>query len=160
MTANMIFSLGSDQESLDLVGGKGRSLTKLVAAGFNVPPGFQITTDAYHQFINENDLQPRILESVKPQIVNGICSFEQASEDIVNLFHAHDISDALTREINTAYQSLGKAPRVAVRSSANAEDLPDLSFAGQQETYLQETPCSRNTPLFKVPEEEILRNPL
>ncbi|RPG48940.1 MAG: hypothetical protein CBB61_008155 [Gammaproteobacteria bacterium TMED1] len=136
MTANMIFSLGSDQESLDLVGGKGRSLTKLVAAGFNVPPGFQITTDAYHQFINENDLQPRILESVKPKIVNGICSFEQASEDIVNLFHAHDISDALTREINTAYQSLGKAPRVAVRSSANAEDLPDLSFAGQQETYL------------------------
>ena len=136
MTQKMIFALDGDQGSLELVGGKGQSLMKLVAAGFRVPEGFQITTDAYRHFITEHDLQSRILELVKPRIVNGICSFEKAAEDIVSLFHAHDIDDVLTKEINTAYRALGKEPRVAVRSSANAEDLPHLSFAGQQETYL------------------------
>ncbi len=136
VTESLIVSLDSQVDSLEIVGGKGRSLAKLTNAGFDVPGGFQVTTQVYRQFVAEQDLQPRILELAKPQIVEGHCSFEQASRDIINLFHEHDLNEEVVQEIIRAYEALDGTPAVAVRSSANAEDLPDLSFAGQQETYL------------------------
>lgn len=66
-------------------------------------------------------------------------SFEQASGDIVSLFHEHALNEEIIQQIVKAYEALEGTPAVAVRSSANAEDLPDLSFAGQQETYLNVT---------------------
>ena len=136
MIDGLIVSLDSQEDSLEIVGGKGRSLAKLTNAGFDVPGGFQVTTQAYRQFVAEHDLQPKILELAKPKIVEGVCSFEQASSDISSLFHEHDLNQEMVREISKAYEALPGTPAVAVRSSANAEDLTDLSFAGQQETYL------------------------
>jgi phosphoenolpyruvate synthase/pyruvate phosphate dikinase len=139
MSESLIISLDSQVDSLEIVGGKGRSLAKLTNAGFDVPGGFQITTQAYRQFVAEHNLQSQILELAKPRIVEGTSSFEQASRDIVSLFHEHALNEEITQQIVKAYEALEGTPAVAVRSSANAEDLPDLSFAGQQETYLNVT---------------------
>ena len=136
MAEDLIVSLDSQVDSLEIVGGKGRSLAKLTNAGFDVPGGFQVTTRAYRQFVAEHDLQSRIIELAKPRIVEGTSSFEQASSDINSLFQEYDLQEEIAQEIAKAYEDLEGTPAVAVRSSANAEDLPDLSFAGQQETYL------------------------
>ena len=122
-------------DGLEVVGGKGRSLARLARAGFNVPGGFVITAAAYRSFVTTNGLQETIVSLAKPAVADGRVSFEQASQSIRALFAEHDLSAEITREIGQAYGSLDDAP-VAVRSSANAEDLPGLSFAGQQETYL------------------------
>ena len=73
---------------------------------------------------------------MRPTIVNGTVSFEEASLGIGALFAERSLSAEMLAEITAAYDALADRPAVAVRSSANAEDLPDLSFAGQQETYL------------------------
>ena len=125
---------GSD-DSLEVVGGKGRSLARMAKAGFNVPGGFVITAAAYRAFVAANNLQEKIVSLAKPAVVDGRLSFEQASHAIQALFAEHDPSAEITAQISQAYGPLDDAP-VAVRSSANAEDLPGLSFAGQQETYL------------------------
>ena len=122
-------------DGLEVVGGKGRSLARMAKAGFNVPGGFVITAAAYRSFVETNNLQETIVSLAKPVVADGRVSFEQASDAIQALFAEHDLSAEITREISQAYGSLDDTP-VAVRSSANAEDLPGLSFAGQQETYL------------------------
>ena len=122
---------------LDTVGGKGLSLARLTAAGFAVPAGFTVTTAAYRQFVADNDLQQTIVDLAKPQLVGTAVSFDSASQRIQALFAETDLGDALQAQIAAAHAALGdRAAAVAVRSSANAEDLPDLSFAGQQDTYL------------------------
>ena len=128
-------ALNTRNDALETVGGKGRSLAKLANAGFNVPGGFQVTTAAYRSFVADNHLQETIVSLAKPVVAEGRVSFEQASRDIQALFTNHELSTAISEEIKTTYASLNDSP-VAVRSSANAEDLPGLSFAGQQETYL------------------------
>ena len=125
---------GTD-DSLEVVGGKGKSLARMAKAGFNVPSGFVIAAAAYRAFVAANNFQEEIVSLAKPAVVDGRVSFEQASHDIQALFAEHDPSAEITAEISQAYGPLDDAP-VAVRSSANAEDLPGLSFAGQQETYL------------------------
>ena len=125
---------------LELLGGKGRSLTNLVNHGFSVPSGFHVTTRSYKRFISVNDLQGRILDAAQPELANQRASFEKASSSIRELIESATIHDDLVADIQSSYESLGAASKgdlaVAVRSSANAEDLADLSFAGQQETYL------------------------
>ena len=130
-------SVGEGDDSLELVGGKGRSLARMASAGFAVPDGFLVTTAAYRQFVVENDLEQRIVELAKPELVDDRVTFQKASERIRRLFNEGTLSAELVAEITKAYNALdGEEPAVAVRSSANAEDLPDLSFAGQQETFL------------------------
>lgn len=125
---------GTD-DGLEVVGGKGRSLAKLAKAGLNVPGGFVVTAAAYRSFVATNQLQEEIVSLARPAVEDGRVSFEQASNAIQALFAEHDPSAEIAAEVTQAYGSLDDAP-VAVRSSANAEDLPGLSFAGQQETYL------------------------
>ncbi|MCY3811036.1 MAG: PEP-utilizing enzyme [Gammaproteobacteria bacterium] len=125
---------GSD-DGLEIVGGKGRSLARMSEAGFNVPGGFVVAAAAYRSFVTTNQLQQKIVSLAKPAIVDGRVSFERASGAIGALFAERDLSAEISAEIRQAYGSLDDSP-VAVRSSANAEDLPGLSFAGQQETYL------------------------
>ena len=125
----------TDDDGLEVVGGKGRSLARMAEAGFNVPGGFVITAAAYRSFVTTNGLQQKIVSLARPAVADGRVSFEQASHAIQALFAERDLSAEITREIGQAYGSLDDTP-VAVRSSANAEDLPGLSFAGQQETYL------------------------
>ena len=122
-------------DGLETVGGKGRSLARMANAGFNVPGGFVVTAAAYRAFVATNDIQGRIESLAKPAVEAGRVSFEAASDAIRALFAEHDPAAEVTAEIRQAYGALDDVP-VAVRSSANAEDLPDLSFAGQQETYL------------------------
>lgn len=127
----------TSNDDLELLGGKGRSLTTLVNRRFQVPAGFHVTTKAYRDFVSQNDLRTQILTCARPTLKNGQTSFEQASSDIQALFEDVAVSTELASAISAAYAGFEQEePAVAVRSSANAEDLPDLSFAGQQETYL------------------------
>lgn len=128
--------INTNADDLEMVGGKGRSLAQMIRAGFDVPDGFLLTTGAYRDFVVEHGLQEQILTLAKPEVVDGRASFEKASSAIQALFSQHELSDSLVKDLRQAYESLPGRPAVAVRSSANAEDLPGFSFAGQQETYL------------------------
>jgi pyruvate,water dikinase len=137
MTHEYVLALADSKATLANVGGKGASLARLSAAGLPVPDGFHLTTAAYQGFVAANDLQPRILAALERVDTSQPTTFETASRTIRDLFAnapmPHDIADAIA----AAYLKLAATcPAVAVRSSATAEDLPDLSFAGQQETYL------------------------
>jgi pyruvate,water dikinase len=123
--------------NLETVGGKGMSLAKLANAGLPVPGGFHVTTDAYRRFVDENQLQARIEGALAHVDVDDPQTLEQASQAITALFAGVSIPAEVANAIVQAYASLpGRDPAVAVRSSATAEDLPEASFAGQQETYL------------------------
>ena len=125
------------QNDLDLVGGKGRSLARMSCADFDVPGGFLVTTDAYKKFIADSDLKSKIIELAKPELRDGYPNFELSSKEINKIIQNAKIDANITDQIKVAYQQLDQANlSVAVRSSANAEDLPDFSFAGQQETFL------------------------
>jgi phosphohistidine swiveling domain-containing protein len=137
MTDKNILPIDTKDATLEVAGGKGRSLAEMVNAGLDVPGGFYVTTAAYRQYVVENDLQSKIIELAKPEIGEWTLSFDKASEAIQTLFAEKNMSDVLAKEITEAYTGVeGDNPPVAVRSSANAEDLPDMSFAGQQDTYL------------------------
>jgi phosphohistidine swiveling domain-containing protein len=129
--------LASDDATLAQVGGKGASLAGLAAAGFPVPPGFLITTDAYRRFVADNTLQPVIADALARIDPTDPVTIERAGASSRAAFEQAPIPDAIVAAIRNAWQSLGSPPpAVAIRSSATAEDLPGLSFAGQQETYL------------------------
>ncbi len=129
--------LSDPQADLETVGGKGASLSRLVAAGLPVPDGFHITTQAYRQFVGANNLQAGILAALGKVDASRPTTLESASQAIHRLFAGASIPSELASAIVEAYGSLpGANPPVAVRSSATAEDLPGASFAGQQETYL------------------------
>jgi len=109
----------------------------MTTAGFPVPGGFFLTAAAYKRFVEENRLQDEIIDLARPEIIERSVSFESASARIQALFRKTGLSDETAATIRQAYGALGDGePAVVVRSSANAEDLPDLSFAGQQDTYL------------------------
>ncbi len=137
MKPKYILSLSDPRATLSLAGGKGASLARLVNAGLPVPDGFHVTTAAYRQFVDENDLQPRILAALEEADASQPATLETASRTICDLFSQEGIPPDIAGAIAQAYASLsGQNPIVAVRSSATAEDLPGLSFAGQQETFL------------------------
>lgn len=137
-----LLSLSDTRAALASVGGKGLSLAKLAQAGFPIPKGFHITTNAYRAFIEANGLQPRILALLKDADPALPSALETASASISRLFAESKIPPDITSAIITAYidlnpqSSIENLKSVAVRSSATAEDLPQASFAGQQETYL------------------------
>ena len=135
MAATYIRPLAHEGLGLSEIGGKGQSLARLASAGLPVPNGFHITTAAYDDFVAENYLE----DPIKAQLaaVNDPASQppDQAASGIAALITSHEIPPAVAADIVGAYQRLGSPP-VAVRSSATAEDLPEASFAGQQETLL------------------------
>ena len=122
-----------------LVGGKGANLGEMVQAGFPVPPGFIVTSAAYFKVIELNNLKPKIKSALHSLDIHDIRSLNHASQQIKSLISRAKIPDQLALDIIKRYLKLGSGYNqtlVAVRSSATAEDLPDASFAGQQETYL------------------------
>ena len=129
--SNTILPFDTKDAALEVVGGKGRSLSEMTNAGLPVPGGFHITTAAYRKFVADNNLQQRILEEAGKSGQESV-----AAENIAKLFAETEMSEQQKQDIQAAYATLGSSPAVAVRSSANAEDLPDMSFAGQQDTYL------------------------
>ncbi len=124
----------NEHVTLAEAGGKGLNLCILVEAGFNVPPGYIIGTSAYKEYVEANTLQLVIDENITA-ITDTVESLQTASANIRQAFTEAKIPDGIKTEITEAYhqRSLGK---VAVRSSATAEDLPETSFAGQQDTFL------------------------
>ena len=137
MKAIFILPLDYPSATLDLVGGKGASLSRLANAGFPVPGGFHVTTTAYRHFVIENQLQSDIFDALLGVDISKPDTLENASAKIKRLFDNAPIPEDIANAVVQSYSKLpGSNPPVAVRSSATAEDLPDASFAGQQETYL------------------------
>ena len=126
-------------EDVPFVGGKGANLGELTNAGFPVPEAFVLTTVAYDYFIDSSKIFDAINKEIAKIDRNSDDSLAAASDKIRSLFEEYEIPVDLRDEIVAKYKALfpkGKTGFVAVRSSATAEDLPDASFAGQQETYL------------------------
>jgi len=124
---------------LPIAGGKGANLGALIGAGMPVPPGFVITTGASRAFEEANALERTIHGVLGATKMDDPASLEVASSHIRAGFQSGVIPPGLASEIRNAYAALSTpqvAIPVAVRSSATAEDLPDLSFAGQQDTFL------------------------
>ena len=122
---------------LEIVGGKGASLSRMVKSGFPVPEGYFVTTEAYRCFVRENGLQTQILKALEDVDISRPETLESASQIITLLFTNAPIPDEVANAVVGAYAALPlMSPAVAVRSSATAEDLPEASFAGQQETFL------------------------
>ncbi|MGC9347750.1 MAG: PEP/pyruvate-binding domain-containing protein [Anaerolineae bacterium] len=137
MTKQYTLSLADAEAVLQTVGGKGAALSELTRAGLPVPDGFHITVDAYRDFVEANDLQPAIVAALEAADPNEPASLETASRTIEELFLQGRTPPQVAAAIAKAYAALsGAEPVAAVRSSATAEDLPEASFAGQQETFL------------------------
>ncbi|SFS02325.1 phosphoenolpyruvate synthase [Halomicrobium zhouii] len=121
-------------DDLDSVGGKAASLGELTAAGLPVPPAFVVTADTYRSFIEDTGIDVELFEVVDVD-TDDSQALAAAAERAQELILETGVPDHVRDEIVGAYDDLGHDV-VAVRSSATAEDLPDASFAGQQETFL------------------------
>lgn len=126
-----------------IVGGKNASLGEMIHAGLPVPNGFAVTAYSYEKFIEEKQISQKIYAIIKETVTdpNDPKQYEVASKKIRELIEKTPMPKDIENAIRTAYTELNKRLAlkdtfVAVRSSATAEDLPDASFAGQQETYL------------------------
>ena len=135
-THPLIRALDAPALSLADAGGKGANLGALVRAGLPVPPGFVVLTAAYRAFVAANDLAPQIEAQWARLAPADAAGYEQAAATLRAAFEAAPLPPDLAAAILAAYAGLGNDAAVAVRSSATAEDLPDASFAGQQDTYL------------------------
>ncbi|MCC0024115.1 MAG: phosphoenolpyruvate synthase [Hyphomicrobiaceae bacterium] len=144
MSATIMWFEDLRRKDVAAVGGKNSSLGEMVstldARGVKVPGGFATTSDAYWQFIEESGLG-QVIRDTLAELESGHIPLAEAGATIRKAFLKKPWPDNLKNDILAAYKELGRRagrdnPDVAVRSSATAEDLPDASFAGQQETYL------------------------
>ena len=124
----------------DRLGGKCTSLAIMTAAGAPVPPGFAVTTDAFDAVMIQTTLREHISSILHELDMDDVAEVDRRASRIRELILTQEVPDAVRDETLVAYDALmelcGGEVAVAVRSSATAEDLPDASFAGQQDTYL------------------------
>lgn len=124
------------------LGGKCASLVRMIRSGAPVPPGFAVTTAAYGAMLGQDGLAAEIDAALRGVLPGAVVGQEQAERRIAHAFASRALPPAVAEAIAFEYQALCRAEGanddlpVAVRSSATAEDLPDASFAGQQDTYL------------------------
>ena len=126
------------------VGGKNASLGEMISnlanAGVQVPGGFATTSDAFNEFLEQSGLEARIHEVLDTLDVDNVTALAEAGKNIRQWIIDTPFQPALENAIRDAFETLqgdaGDAASFAVRSSATAEDMPDASFAGQQETFL------------------------
>lgn len=132
-------------KDIDQVGGKNSSLGEMIshlsAVGVDVPGGFATTADSFKDFLALNGLDKKIFDKLSTLDTENVSQLAQVGKEIREMIIAAPFSSEFEQAVRTAYQELCKAIghddfSVAVRSSATAEDLPDASFAGQQETFL------------------------
>ena len=135
MAEAYILPFSSTNIQLENAGGKGENLSRLYRAKFPVPDGFIISTKAYEEFVNANDLGDWLLEVVAGIDPRDPAKLEAVSALIRERFAEGGIPKSVLEAVRLAYQMYAETP-IAVRSSATAEDLPGLSFAGQQDTFL------------------------
>ena len=148
MTANILWLQDLRLNDLAQVGGKNSSLGEMIGnlsqLGVAVPGGFATTADAFQAFIAHNTLYQRIFDRLGALDVEDVQALTEAGREIRGWVVDAPLQPELDRDIREAYAKLsaengGGDVAVAVRSSATAEDLPDASFAGQQETFLNVT---------------------
>jgi pyruvate,water dikinase len=129
-------------DDVERVGGKNASLGEMIrnlaGMGVRVPGGFATTSAAYRDFLRTDKLGERIHAALESLDVDDIDALNETGQNIRNWITQTELPARLTEEIRSAWEEMsgGKDIAVAVRSSATAEDLPDASFAGQQETFL------------------------
>ncbi len=128
----------SDSEAAEagVAGGKGHNLAAMTAAGLPVPGGSVVTVAAYRQFLAESGLGPRIESVLEDLDFSDRGQLRHAADGIQAMFAAAEVPEGLRREIEAAADG-----PVAVRSSAMAEDMPEASFAGQQDSFLNVPPA-------------------
>ncbi|MFX0107904.1 MAG: PEP/pyruvate-binding domain-containing protein, partial [Candidatus Hodarchaeota archaeon] len=131
------------KKDIQIAGGKNASLGEMRQAKIPIPPGFAVTAQAYQQFLAEAGIAAKVYKLIEETVTNQDDPklYEHASKNIRKLIEAAEIPHDIQKAIKKAYDKLNESMSsvdipVAVRSSATAEDLPDASFAGQQETYL------------------------
>jgi pyruvate,water dikinase len=134
----MILSLNSSKITLENAGGKALNLARLTRAGFNVPPAVVLPTIAYMEFVAENELAQKITRALTDVSDDEVQTLEHASDIIRAAFAQGRFPAGVEDALHEVLHRFDKIP-LAVRSSATAEDLPGLSFAGQQDTYLNVT---------------------
>src|SRR5690242_174545 len=126
----LIIPFTSSEASLENAGGKGANLVRLARAGFDVPRGFIVSTDAYRAFVKLNALDGVIQSALQELTTEDADGLENASETIRSAFSQGDLPMDVHQEIQSAYAALNPKSQivnpksVAVRSSATAEDLP------------------------------------
>lgn len=124
----------------DLLGGKCASLVTMTAAGMPVPPGFAVTTASYDAFVSASGLAEIIREQLAGLDADDVASVDRVSQLIRDRIIESPVPEPVREAVIEAWAQLqsrfAEPVPVAVRSSATAEDLPDASFAGQQDTYL------------------------
>jgi pyruvate,water dikinase len=144
MSKNIIWFNKLGMSDVNIVGGKNASLGEMISnlsnMGVSVPNGFATTSYAYHGFLTENKLLERINTTLDSLDINDIGELSTVGSNIRSWIKSASLQQDLLDDIAIAYQQMikesGDDLSVAVRSSATAEDLPDASFAGQQETFL------------------------
>ena len=129
------------KSDIGIAGGKGANLGELTQAGIPVPPGFVVTAQAYEYFMNEAGINDKVMSILDAIDINDTKALQAAAEDIKKIIIDSPIPDDLVLFIREYYnelcQRVGEEDTdVAIRSSATAEDLPEASFAGQQDTFL------------------------
>ncbi|MGP1570737.1 MAG: phosphoenolpyruvate synthase [Moraxella sp.] len=142
MTTQVIAFNQLGRHDVEIVGGKNASLGEMIShlqpLGVNVPNGFATTADAFNCFLNETGLLDKINAELHTLDVDDVEALAATGKKIRGWVIEQTLPKSLEDEIRQSYQELtgGEDVAVAVRSSATAEDLPDASFAGQQETFL------------------------
>ncbi|PIE47063.1 MAG: phosphoenolpyruvate synthase [Gammaproteobacteria bacterium] len=142
MTAQVINLDQLGKDDIEIVGGKNASLGEMISnlsdLGVSVPGGFATTADAFNRFLIDTNLLNKINSELKNLDVDNVQLLTETGKKIRNWIIEQDLPTDLEQEIRQAFEKMsdGHDISVAVRSSATAEDLPDASFAGQQETFL------------------------
>ena len=130
-----------NKSDIGIAGGKGANLGELTQAGIPVPPGFVVTAETYEKFMEDSGINGQVMAILEKIDINDTKALQEAAEEIKALIISTPIPEDMTTLIVEAYNQLchrvGEDDTdVAIRSSATAEDLPEASFAGQQDTFL------------------------
>ena len=130
-----------NKSDIAIAGGKGANLGELTQAGIPVPPGFVVTAETYQKFMEDTGINDKVLDILDKIDLNDTKALQAAAEEIKAIIIETPIPDDMVMFIKEAYNQLCQRvgeddTDVAIRSSATAEDLPEASFAGQQDTFL------------------------
>ena len=130
-----------NKSDIGIAGGKGANLGELTQAGIPVPPGFVVTAETYQKFMEDAGINDKVMDILDKIDINDTKALQAASEEIKSIINSAPIPEDMILFITEAYNQLCQRvgeddTDVAIRSSATAEDLPEASFAGQQDTFL------------------------
>ena len=129
------------KNDIGIAGGKGANLGELTQAGIPVPPGFVVTAETYQKFMEATGIFQTVMDILSKTDINDTKELQTAADEIKNIIKSAPMPEDISTYIIEAYNALSQTigvdeADVAIRSSATAEDLPDASFAGQQDTFL------------------------